>query len=299
MEIRNNESSPGFIKTDLCIKSGRCNGSFFHISYCKLYSLFIVVAIWGIPQFAHGQSSAGQSGICEFATLSNLNSFDPSSSNWACKLAYVQDTDLHYYWNGSAWVEMAGFNLYTQNGSLTGARTINLNGNDLTVDGTTDVVFKSDGDVGIGTSSPDAKLDVEGGSVRFSDYGSGTYEDTTAMYMLGIDADGDLMEMNTAKASRWFYAPSLTIDASSLVNNQTLNLYTEYLNQFKTPMYKSTGAPTEIPFYGSGDLYYYITYYDNTVMNIDDLSTTGVLQYDITSVPSNDYTQINVVFVIK
>ena len=64
-------------------------------------------------------------------------------------------------------------------------------------------------------------------------------------------------------------------------------------------MFSSTGAPSQIPYYEASELYYYITYYDNTVMNIDALSSTGILQYDITSVPNNDYTQINVVFVVK
>lgn len=97
----------------------------------------------------------------------------------------------------------------------------------------------------------------------------------------------------------WFYAPSLTIDASATSTNDTLDLYTEYETQFGSPMYTSVSAPPSIPIYQATDFHYYVTYYDNTVMNIDFLTDSGILQYDITNVPDNDYTQINVVFVLK
>lgn len=49
--------------------------------------------------------------------------------------------------------------------------------------------------VGIGTETPDAKLDVEGGNVRFSDYGGGTVTGTET-YLLGVDVDGDVLEVD-------------------------------------------------------------------------------------------------------
>lgn len=105
--------------------------------------------------------------------------------------------------------------------------------------------------------------------------------------------------VSSSKRNNWFYAPSLAIPADSLYTNETLDLYAEYQDQFQTPMYSSSGAPSSIPIYQSSELYYYITYYDTTVMNIDNLNSSGVLQYDIIAVPTDDYTQINVVFVIK
>jgi hypothetical protein len=105
--------------------------------------------------------------------------------------------------------------------------------------------------------------------------------------------------VSASKRSNWFYAPSLSIPADTIYNNQTLDLYDAYVDQFQTPLYRSTGAPTSIPIYQSSQLYYYITYYDNTIINIDSLNASGVLQYDIIAVPDNDYTQINVVFLIK
>ena len=50
---------------------------------------------------------------------------------------------------------------------------------------------------GIGTTTPDAKLDVENGTVRFSDYGSGTTTGTET-YLLGVESDGDVVEVDLA-----------------------------------------------------------------------------------------------------
>ena len=66
-------------------------------------------------------------------------------------------------------------NIYNSNGSLTGARTVTQGANTLaftasavnafSVDGTTFSIDASNNFVGIGTSSPGAKLDVEGGQI--------------------------------------------------------------------------------------------------------------------------------------
>jgi hypothetical protein len=192
-------------------------------------------------------------------------------------------------------------NLYDDDGSLSGNRTVTLNGNNLTFDGTGtgDVTIESDGDVGIGDTTPDARLDVEGGSVRFSDYGIGTYVDSNAAYIAGIDTLGNIIELNTFKNTKWFYAPAVTIDASSTGSGLTLDLHQEYVNQFTSPSVSSPGAPVNIPYYNESELYYFVTYYDNTILSGLSISSTGVLTYNIDSVPSDNYTVINVVFLIK
>lgn len=96
-----------------------------------------------------------------------------------------------------------------------------------------------------------------------------------------------------------FYMPSIAIDASAVVTGQTLDLFDEYKKQFDAPTVTSTGAPGGIPYFAAAtDLYYYITYYDNTVLKINSLSASGVLNYDI--LREADYsTFMNVVFVVK
>jgi len=55
-------------------------------------------------------------------------------------------------------------------------------------------IVEAGGDVGIGTVTPDAKLDVENGTVRFSDYGAGTITGTVTR-VLAVDTDGDVIEV--------------------------------------------------------------------------------------------------------
>ncbi len=193
--------------------------------------------------------------------------------------------------------------IYNSDGTLQGNRTVTLGGNSLTFDGATtgDVIIESDGDVGIGTTTPAARLEVAGGAVRLSAYDSSvtTFVDTLAVYMLGTDGEGDVVQMNTAKNSRWFYAPAVTIDASATATGQTIDLHQEYVNQFTAPLVKSPGSPSQIPYYQQDELYYMITNYDNSVLGNVSVDAAGVMTYDIVSVPFDNYTVITVVFLIK
>ena len=50
--------------------------------------------------------------------------------------------------------------------------------------------------VGIGTTNPQAQLEVANGNVRFSSYGNGTFRSATPTFLLGVDANGDIIETN-------------------------------------------------------------------------------------------------------
>ncbi len=96
-----------------------------------------------------------------------------------------------------------------------------------------------------------------------------------------------------------FYMPSIAIDASAEVTGQTLDLYAEYKKQFNTPTKVSMGAPASIPYFTvATNLYYYVTFFDDTVLKINSLNASGVMNYDI--IKEADYaTFMNVVFVVK
>ena len=197
-------------------------------------------------------------------------------------------------------VDLGDFNnnIYVADGTLTGNRTMTMDGKSLTFDGAGDVIIKDNSDVGIGTNNPVARLEVAGGSVKFSEYGGTTHKNMGEANVLAVDADGDVIEMNTAQNTRIFYPPPVVIDASN-TGSSTLNLYSAYTAQFGSPMVKSNSAPNNIYTYGSSELYYYITDYDTSVMTINSITDAGVMSYSINNVPTTNCTFINVVFVIK
>lgn len=193
-------------------------------------------------------------------------------------------------------------NIYSTDGSLAGPRTIDLNANDLTIDGAADgdIIFEADGDVGIGTTLPSARLDVQGGTVTLGDYGTGAQADTTNVdYILTTNSSGEVKELNTAKNTRWFYPPAIVIDASDVVTAATLDLYADYVDQMSTPMVSSDGASGFIPFYQRDELEFYINFFDDSTLSNVSINANGVMTYDIISVPFDNYTIINVTFVIK
>jgi len=111
----------------------------------------------------------------------------------------------------------------------------------------------------------------------------------------------------TSKAGRVFYPPSIEIDASTNTTgpDETLDLYQLYRDQYTlnppAPILTaiSTGAPNTIPIYEANELYYYVTYADNTVFSSISITDQGVMSYRIIGQPTDDNTIINIVFVIK
>ncbi|WP_143751902.1 beta strand repeat-containing protein [Maribacter sp. 4U21] len=105
-----------------------------------------------------------------------------------------------------------------------------------------------------------------------------------------------------------FYPPSIAIDVSAYsgtpILNQTINLHAQYIAQYGSPMVRSDvgggdEAPNAIPTYASGDLYYYVTFFDNTVFANVEIDADGEMEYDIIGAPADYNSLINVVFVVK
>lgn len=105
--------------------------------------------------------------------------------------------------------------------------------------------------------------------------------------------------MDLANNTKSFYMPSVSVDASVVASNKTLDLYDEYKKQFNNPSAKSAGAPASLPYFPSAaSLYYYVTDYDTNVLTINNISATGVVTYNVTKAAGyNSF--MNVVFVVK
>ncbi|AZQ57576.1 hypothetical protein EJ994_01690 [Maribacter sp. MJ134] len=115
--------------------------------------------------------------------------------------------------------------------------------------------------------------------------------------LVTADVDGNIRKVNSLKASKVFYPPSIAIDAS-VTGTFTVDLYAQYIAQFGSPVVSSGGT---IPTYGSGELDYHVTYADPAVFNTGTMaiSPAGVLTYTVDAPPADYNSLINVVFVVK
>ncbi len=137
------------------------------------------------------------------------------------------------------------------------------------------------------------------GQLRLNEYGDGDFLATNGTYQLATTAAGDIIETNTMISSKIFYPPAVVIDVSATGNNQTLDLHQEYVDRFGSPMARNGTAPAALPTYSESELYYYVTDYDTSVFDNVSISETGVMTYDVISVPPGNCTFINVVFMVR
>lgn len=97
---------------------------------------------------------------------------------------------------------------------------------------------------------------------------------------------------------KFLYMPSINIKTSVLGSAQ-VDLYQIYKDQFSAPMSSSPGGPASIPsFKVASDLYYYITYYDPTLLTINSIDANGVMNYIVLRHADFD-AYMNIVFVMK
>ena len=162
---------------------------------------------------------------------------------------------------------------------------------------TSSILYGYQGMFGVNQVVPEAVFDINGDArIRTLPAGTDTDEIVTA------DANGNLRKVNSLKASRVFYPPSVAIDASTN-GTFTVDLYQQYVDQYGSPVVSSEASA--IPTYGRTELAYHVTYADPTVfgdgttvqnMSID---TNGVLSYEVFSQPATSDALINIVFVVK
>lgn len=102
----------------------------------------------------------------------------------------------------------------------------------------------------------------------------------------------------TLLTKKFFYMPSINI-ATETLGSGTKDLYTQYKDEYGSPMYASPDAPGSIPsFPAATDLYYYVTYHDPSRITINSINDHGIMSYTtIKKANYDDY--INIVFVVK
>ncbi len=117
---------------------------------------------------------------------------------------YRTDLSGFYTWNGSAWSQnVFGVNFYTTDGALSGNRTLTMAANNLTFSSTTgNLIFNpsSTGKMGIGTTTPITKMQVNAGLSNATDGFSVRASGTSDWDAIGLAHDGSSAYINAAGA---------------------------------------------------------------------------------------------------
>ncbi|WP_268223997.1 hypothetical protein, partial [Sinomicrobium oceani] len=207
------------------------------------------------------------------------------------------------------WIDRSEFNANMNKGNVTL----------VSGDGTESNPFVVDVSVNNGLSVADEHIQLGGNLVRETTItqNSNTLEiatggsdlavtglpagDAAADNIVAIDPSSGVLKQLKAAMPKFFYMPSVVFDVSAS-GTFTRNLHQEYLDQFTgTGLVGSQGAPSSIPNLPTAtDLYYYITYYDNTVFSNIAIDQNGVLTYTVNSGATvTEGSFMNIVFVVK
>jgi hypothetical protein len=196
-------SSKRIITTYSCLKWINENETNFCIMNLKQYfafsASFFMQFTLTFSQLGVGVSSPHPSAIVDI-TSSNKGLLIPRMTAYPSSpavglLVYRTDLSGFYSWNGTTWSQApfgSNGNFYNTDGALTANRTVTQGASNLIFASTTgNLIFSpsSTGQVGIGTSSPAAMLDLNG-TLRVRNVPAGSA--LTSLKPLLIDASGNV-----------------------------------------------------------------------------------------------------------
>lgn len=117
--------------------------------------------------------------------------------------------------------------------------------------------------------------------------------------IVATDENG-ILRVVKAAMPRFFYMPSMLLNTETVGATYTVNLYNEYKSQFTNiPASQRSSATSNIPFIPTAaELDYYVTYFDNTVIQIVSVQADGTLTYKVTA-NAKTSSFVNIVFVVK
>jgi hypothetical protein len=217
-----------------------------NVKLCVLTSIVVGVQLYGISQVGMGTTSPASSAVLDI-TSDNKGVLIPRMTAYPSSpavglLVYRTDLNGFYAWDGTSWTQ-ATFgshgNLYSTDGALTGNRTVTQGADNLTFSSTTgNLIFNpsSTGNVGVGTTAPAEKLEVNGNSkvaVSIFDCLQSTIQTVSATgldegsYLIGVSASSSVIQF-TGTPLGDFYLPQLYGDIDGriiyLYNYTTKNI---------------------------------------------------------------------------
>ncbi|MEJ5051958.1 hypothetical protein WH221_19190 [Chryseobacterium culicis] len=228
------------------------------------------------------------------STLIYVNSIATGSQTGT---AVNVDTIGYYYYNGAAWVKLhnptnsISANIYNTDGALTGNRIVSQGSNSLAFTGTQANAFSVDGAtfsvdaandrIGVGTQTPNAKLEINSSSsgvsgLKFTNLTSSS--PTGTGQAIGVDASGNVISVSTV-------AQVLTVENAVSNPPSSLNFTVNDLGYIIIPgTIQNITIPTDgkalfinfmlgidysLPPSGSGSGFYQaILFIDNTATNV-------------------------------
>lgn len=111
--------------------------------------------------------------------------------------------------------------------------------------------------------------------------------------------DGTEVQLK-AMMPEFFYMPTVLFDTSNPDPDEEVEykLHEAYVDQFKNPKASSENAPAIPHLTEATDFHYYITDYDEDVIEIVSISEGGVVKYKVKN-NANAYSFMTVIFVVK
>lgn len=197
---------------------------------------------------------------------------DISAGNTSGQRANIT-TIGYYYFDGSSWQKITNGtpdNIYNANGTLTGSRTVTQGGNTLaftgsavnafSVDGTTLSVDATNHRVGIGTTSPTLRLDVNANNAAIGFRSLATLPTGTSSRGLVVDGSGNVFQNNSVSVEGQIMripingmtitateSPIILNDAANDAPNGSSNVINTVVNGqlgASTSITANNGAPT-------------------------------------------------------
>ena len=160
----------------------------------------------------------------------------------------------------------------------------------------------ANGNIGIGIGNTDGDNTLHVSAAADPIKLEGLQDDNSATNKVVVADTNGVLKTTTSSAiapmASVFYPPATPVNITTTGTGFTLDLHQEYVNLYGTPAVSSPSAGS-LPTFAENELDYHVLSFDTTVFTNVTVSDTGILTYDVTSVPPSNTAYFNVVFQVR